>query len=1047
MISPRPILKRTWVLLLLISFGMGRCCFLLQAGEYGVKVWGVDEGLAQSSVTSIAQTPDGFLWIGTFLSGVSRFDGVKFVNYDSANTPALTSPGVRRLLVDTEGNLWLNDQANQLFLRQNNTFIKVGENMKIYNLVSSRKGRITFATQTGELIMGLRKKAGGWLWERHQPANVNYTVKYMEDADGLIWFQLADGSIGRFIKGHFDRMNSPPGIDHQKILFLGNDASGRIWVGTDMQLACWQNGIFTNMNPGGATTTFGVDEIVSAEAGSGLWVESAGRLYLYNNGHWSKPVSGWNARQTPWSHSRSYRADHLGGLWISLDDGGLVHISKDGQMAHITSQDGLPGETLQVFFADQEGNFWGGYHYGGLVLLRKRTFQTFKRTQEHKDLIVTSLAEDCFNAIWMGMSSGSLLRWQDGELTNYSLVASGFNCRDVVTAAAPDGRIWLGTTGAGLLVFDKRGFHRINISAGTTREIRRMLVTRNGDLLFASAAGLNFWDGQNLSRIFNSPTAESHVLSIAQDSRGWIWFGTADGVLRCWRDGQITAYRPQDGVPPARFWALFPDADDTIWIGTMGQGLLRFKNGDFTRFTTANGLASDSISQIIADGRGNLWLGSQAGIMRVPAYTLVRSKPAPPSVPCRLFGRSDGLPTSVMTLEFQPTCLKSHNGDLWFASPQGATWVNPKDIRPAQPPPPILIERVLADNRVCAFLSKKSTDQIQAIELDPDVKTLEVIFTSPTFADPELTRFKYRLNPKDEWTDLDSKRNVIFNSLAAGTYEFQVTAVNCDGLTSVQPAEFRLIVPPHFWQRGSIRFATVLGLVLLAAYITRRITHQKMRRRLEIARQKQQIEQERARIAQDLHDDLGAGLTEISMASDLIENPDLATHESRQYTREIGLRARQLVQRMDEIVWAVNPRNDSAASLSSYACEYAQTFLLPLNLDCVVEVAPDLPNLTLNADQRYNFFLAFKEVVNNVARHAEATHLKLSIQIENGWLTFLIEDNGKGFELNRNRSGSDGLRNIRDRLTRLRGECEISTQPGIGTRVRLRLPLTECKQR
>jgi signal transduction histidine kinase len=710
-------------------------------------------------------------------------------------------------------------------------------------------------------------------------------------------------------------------------------------------------------------------------------------------------------------------------------------------MVHISGQDGLPGQTLQVFFADREGNFWGGYHRGGLVLLRKKTFQTVKRTEELLDMIVVSLVEDRSNAIWMGMSSGSLLRWQDGALENLSLLDAGFNAGDVVSAALPDGRMFLGTAGAGLLVFDQDGFHKEEISPGTTREIRQMLVARDGNLLFASTAGLNLWDGEKITRLFSSPVAESHVLSIAQDSEGKIWFGTADGVLRCWRDGKITEYRPQDGFPSARFWALYADADDTLWIGTMGQGLLRFKNDDFTRFRTANGLASDYVSQIIADERGNLWLGSQAGIMRVPKSTLVSSKLPKDSVPCRLFGRSDGLPTAVMTLEFQPTCLRSHDGNLWFASPKGATWVNPNDIRPVQPPPPVVIERVLADNRACAVAFEEITGKVPNITLDPDVKTLEVIFTSPTFAAPELTRFRYRLNSSDEWTDLDSKRNVIFNGLAAGDYKFQIKAVNCDGLWSLQPAEFNLTVRPHFWQRGSFQSASVLMLVLAAAITARRITHRRMRRKLEIIQQQRQIEQERARIAQDLHDDLGAGLTEISMASDLVENPELSGHESRQYTREIGTRARELVQRLDEIVWAVNPRNDSVASLSSYACEYSQLFLQPLSIEFVLDVQSDLPEVRLNAEQRYNFFLAFKEVINNVARHSKATRFRLAIQAENGELIFVVTDNGCGFIPSAERASSDGLHNIRERISRLGGKCEISSQPGQGTRVVLHVPL------
>jgi signal transduction histidine kinase len=282
---------------------------------------------------------------------------------------------------------------------------------------------------------------------------------------------------------------------------------------------------------------------------------------------------------------------------------------------------------------------------------------------------------------------------------------------------------------------------------------------------------------------------------------------------------------------------------------------------------------------------------------------------------------------------------------------------------------------------------------------------------------------------------------VTFNHLLAGEYTFRVMAQNSDGLWSQRPAEFRLIVLPHFWQRPSFQAAMLVSLLGIAALTARRVTQQRFRRKLEALRQQQQVERERARIAQDLHDDLGAGLTEISMGSDLLENPSLSQQETRQYSHEIGARARELVQRMDEIVWAVNPRNDSVASLSVYACDYAQLFLQPLNIECVLDVQSGLPELPLNAEQRYNFFLAFKETINNIARHSGATRVNLAIHAENGSLIFLVEDNGCGFVIDSERNGADGLRNIRERIARLGGESEITSQPAQGTRVSLRVPL------
>ena len=280
-----------------------------------------------------------------------------------------------------------------------------------------------------------------------------------------------------------------------------------------------------------------------------------------------------------------------------------------------------------------------------------------------------------------------------------------------------------------------------------------------------------------------------------------------------------------------------------------------------------------------------------------------------------------------------------------------------------------------------------------------------------------------------------------FTHLSAGEYTFKVMAGNTDGRWSQPPAAFRLIVQPHFWERAVFRAATIFAVLGGVALTVRRITQQRLRRKLEVLRQQQQIDRERARIAQDLHDDLGAGLTEISLTSAMSTNPNLPEYESLQYSREVSARAAELVQRMDEIVWAVNPRNDSFVSLSFYACQYAEQILKPLGIACRLDVQSGLPEISLNAEQRYNFFLAFKEAIANIAKHSGATELHLAIQVADGKFVFRLEDNGRGFAPGGELAGADGLRNIRERITRLGGECEITSQPGRGTRVTMMLPL------
>ena len=545
-----------------------------------------------------------------------------------------------------------------------------------------------------------------------------------------------------------------------------------------------------------------------------------------------------------------------------------------------------------------------------------------------------------------------------------------------------------------------------------------------------------------MNLVLATGTTAQAVAALAEGPDGAIWFGTFGGILRRWQDGKILSSQPLDNFPASRIWALCVEADGTVWAGTLNTGLLRFKDGQFTRFTKADGLVDNYISHILVDDAGNLWLGSSAGVMCVSKKSLEQKNVHSAPVTCRLFGRNDGLPTVAMTLEFGPSCVKARDGNLWFGSPKGASWVQPDNVRDSEAAPPVLVESVWADRNLREFLPTTRRLPLPQIIVEPGEKNVEVRYTAPAFTASDLMRFKYRLDPLDpDWQDAGTRRSVNYSHLPAGEYTFRVTAGNSDGAWNPTGASFRLIVQPHFWERQSFIFASLFAMLGLVGFTVRRITQQRLRRKLELLHQQQQVERERARIARDLHDDLGAGLTEIGLTSDLAQNDSLPATESREYIREIGGRARELVQRMDEIVWAVNPRNDSISSLSVYACQYAQHLLKPLGLACRFDVQPGLPETVLNSEQRYNFFLAFKEAVNNIARHSGATELHLDIHLEQEKLFFLVEDNGRGFEMGGEMAGADGLRNIRERLERLGGQCDIRSQPGHGTCIVLCVPL------
>lgn len=203
------------------------------------------------------------------------------------------------------------------------------------------------------------------------------------------------------------------------------------------------------------------------------------------------------------------------------------------------------------------------------------------------------------------------------------------------------------------------------------------------------------------------------------------------------------------------------------------------------------------------------------------------------------------------------------------------------------------------------------------------------------------------------------------------------------------------------------------------------------------------LNKERTRIAQDLHDDLGAGLTQINLASAMAQNPALTADLKRGLLDDIGSRARELVTSLDEIVWAVNPQNDTVSSLASYFCHYTQHFLKATAIACRLDVSPSLPPEVLNAAQRHSLFLALAEALHNVVQHSGATELELAIAAPDGTLRITVRDNGRGLPAEPPREGADGLRNMRERLQRLGGDCVIASRAGPGTEVAFRLPLRD----
>jgi len=1024
--------------------------------SFTVKVWGADDGLTEGSVTDVAQTPEGYLWLGTLFGSVLRFDGSRFVSFSSANTPEFSLKwGVPRLMVDQQGTLWISTYDGGMTTWDQNGFRAVFASTNTPNrLLWSAPGRVLFAYAGGGLLSGERR-GDQWEWKNSTLSGALAQNQQCTDAQGRVWYLRSEQEIGVWEAGLTKVLVLPAELEGQRISVLTAGANGRIWLGTDRTLAEWHDDHFELMTPTNGEPDLKVKRII-ASGNDQLWVEAGGRMRRCAGRTWLAESQGWNDEVGKLNALRFIHGDAEGGLWAGVGDLGLIHVAPDGRYQRLTTRDGLPSNRVQFAYQDREGNTWTGYERGGLVRIRRRLFRVVGNVEGLNENLINTVCQDNAGALWIGTHVGRVVRCENGECADIELPPNA-RAQDSMAAADAKGRIWIGSQGAGLLMWQTGAVQRVASPAQLQGYPRLMLPSRDGRLWLGTLLSIfSVSDGQ-LTREFVAQTTADHPTGLAETSDGTIWIGTLSGYLLRRQGDSFARVEPPDRASLGRIWTLWPGADGTLWAGTSEGGLLHWGGSGFHRFTMKDGLASDSIEQILGDGRGNLWLGTRAGIVRLAESELARAEAGQVrDLPISIYGPADGLLTIGSSIMFQPNCWRGQDGNLLFAMANSVAAVNPQEVRPNTVPPTVVLESVRADEKqvwpdrvgaVLALQSEQKKGPAPELAVGPGRRDLEFQFTGLSLGSPSLVRFKYKLeNSENNWNEAGAEKKAVYRHVPPGNYVFRVIACNSDGVRGQETALINLVVRPHLYQTVWFQTATGFGALAGLSMAVGTTMRRRMKRRLETLRRQHELERERARIARDLHDDLGAGLTEISLLGGLLQSPAGLPGSSHLALPRIVQRCRDLVTALDEIVWAVNPRNDSANSLSTYLCRYAQEFLEPASVRCRLQVQEAEPDHPLDSEQRHNLFLAFKEVLTNVVRHSQATEVSIRISLgEDGRLLIRIEDNGRGFPETRGQPG-EGLANLRRRMAHVGGDCEIGSGEGGGVVIRLSLPLLEPRK-
>jgi signal transduction histidine kinase/ligand-binding sensor domain-containing protein len=966
------------------------------APGWAVKKWDLEDGLSSLAITGLAQTEDGFIWIAT-RAMLTRFDGNHFVDF--ASSEFLPSPvrGFRALLHDRSGGVWLMADPHAL--------VRLG---------AGQAQTFTLPVAGPPFAMA-------------------------EDAAGAIWITYASGTVCRLANGQIEILDAATGLPGGTGgVALVRDGAGTLWFAKNGALGVWRDGRFLTLQRIGP----GPMQLAAAREG-GVWICSGSELFRHD--HRTFASHGRLGAEREGTSPTTMLEDDEGAVWIGTALSGLFRY-RDGAFEEIAVSD----RGISALLQDREGNLWVGTNGGGLERVQRRVFELEGVAQGLPPEMVQSLSEDIRGTLWAAGRNGALLRrtvsgWETVPID--SAFVGGITC----VTADPRGGLWLGTRRRTLLHLDDKHRQSWGAAAGLTVQVVHALhVARNGDLWIGGEqphALQRLRDGQLDSLAVPPNFRQPRV--IAEDESGSVW---VRGDRTLWR---VSGSRVSDETSrlrgldkAARSFATTPDG--ALWIGYGGGGLVRLKDDDFGLVGNRQGLLDERVSQLLADGLGWFWIGSDRGIFKVAQSELEGVLAGGSSrVHSTYYARNVGLPSQPALYGFHPTATRTRDGRLWMPLRTGLAVISPQHLPRDATAPAVRMMQVAVDGQVhAAYLAPWAGAGVDLrtgshrLKLAPDHRRLEFTFTAPTFRSPENVQFRYRLDGQDDdWVVAGNKRTASYARLPAGEYRFRVSASNADGVWNETGASVAFAVAPFVWQtwwfRGGALGLFTLGVVALVRYAS----HRRLRAKLKALEQQVALDRERTRIARDIHDDLGGSLTQIALLSDRALAEHSGLNGATEHVAGISARVREGIRSLDEIVWAINPSNDTLEHLLDYIGQHAVDFLRVAGIRCQVDLPVTVPAHVVPADARHSLFLAVKESLNNIVRHAAATEVVLRGMIGPDAIELTLRDNGRGFAGPPADAYANGLRNLGQRMSEVGGAYEVTSAPGEGTTVRLTLGL------
>ncbi|HEX2786585.1 MAG TPA: two-component regulator propeller domain-containing protein [Ignavibacteria bacterium] len=987
----------------------------------------LEQGLpAGTAVEAIVQDNLGFMWFPV-LGGVAKYDGYSLSLHQKffTATDTVYLPEVHAIFIDKENNIWLGS-ANMVALYDrkkdifNAFYLTVEKSVNsiavIYDIHEGKDGLLWISTEDKGLFSYDKKSKVTQHYfhdeNNSNSLNSNEISSFTIDNEGNLWVGFYSDGLCKYepsknLYTRFHRSSSSNSIPSDSIHKLYKDSSGTIWIAS-------RQGYITELNP--QTNKF-INYSIQGEG-----VNSSAVIY-------------------------SLFEDTSGLIWIGTFREGVILFDKNKNLFY-PLQKNINGKEKEINYVysiaqDRTGLIWiGGME--GLHIISKN-LQSFDYSYDNpffmkniKNAAITSILPDNAGNLWIGTSNGLYKHIYNSNDYQHFFSDNNpkrdsklFGNNSILNLCFDDsGSIWV-TLYSGLYNLNplngnvKSYIH----SQSDTNSISESLETgllkdKKGNLWISSPKSVDrFITSNETFKHYPLPT----VRSFYEDNDGVIWASSGSRGLYKYdssTDSFIEYFNESDFIG---FSISLEDSKKRFWAASFYSGLNLFdiKSGKSEVFDTKYGLQSNFVNNLIMDNIGMLWLSTRTGISRFNPDTKFFKN----------FTEEDGLNIQ----DFQTTSAnKSSDGKLYFGTRNGMVSFYPAPINTLVPE--IVLTGLKLHNLPVipsdTSAIKENINITSEINLNYYDNSFIISFSSLDYNDSKKNLYSYKLEGFDEdWSFPGTNTSASYTNLNAGEYTFLVKGSNSDGIWNENGAKIKVIVNPPWWKTWWFTVSWIFFAAIVFGSTIRLISVQKLKKKLRELKQQQVLEAERTRISKDMHDELGSSLTKITLLSEIA----MKKIGNLEEINKISDASREVVNSMDEIVWAVNPKNDSLENLAAYTLQYSQNFLSEAGLNCRFEYPDSIPSSMLSSDIRHNIFLVFKEALNNVVKHSEASEVNIKLILNKTFFEFLISDNGKGFNMEDCDRFSNGLSNMEKRIADINGEFKIRTQSDLGTLISIKI--------